>query len=344
MLSETLKNYAWADYLRVFATCSVVFLHSAAPGVNLPLGSINYWVSHLSDSAVRACVPLFIMLTGALILPNEKTLLNYLKKRISRIVLPFIFWSIIYIVYNYYTKQQSLEALNGLFAKLKFVYYNLQVGASYHLWYVYTIIGIYLFIPIISRWISTATAEEKVYFLLIWCATLFANYPFVAKFIIAIDLRYFSGYIGYLVLGYYLAHLQIKRATGVRLSILAITTGFLITLLATHHINQQSNCFIGTYYEYLTPNVLLMAAGVFYLFRISSWNPISGIPKFISRNSYNIYLCHLLILELLKKYNITGFTINPIIGIPIMTIICLTLASLSAWLIRKSYIGKYISG
>ena len=341
---EPINKFIWADYLRVAATCSVVFLHFAGPGVYASVGSTNYWVGHVFDSAVRACVPLFVMLTGALVLPSERSLPDYLKKRMGRILLPFLFWSVIYLAYSYYVKRGTAEAVTGVGATVKWVYWNMQAGAFHHLWYVYMIVGIYLIIPIIGRWARAATEQEIQYFLGIWLVTLFANYPLCAKYGFSLNLQYFAGYVGYLVLGYYLTRLSINHNVGRRIALVAIAVGWAVTILGTHYVSQQNHKFVAYFYEYLTPNVFLMAAGIFYLFRQLTLPALKGIPKFIAQNSYNIYLGHMLVLSLLMRNGIDGYAVHPAIGVPAVTGVCLMLTSAMVWVLNKTYVGKRISG
>jgi surface polysaccharide O-acyltransferase-like enzyme len=337
-----INKLAWADGLRLYAACSVLLLHVAATGV-LAYGKVspsNWWTCTIYDSGVRSCVPLFVMLTGALILPSERPLEDYLKKRVTRIILPFAFWSLVYIAYHYFNHDAGAPV--GLVPTLKWIYGKLQVGAEFHFWYVYMILGVYLFAPILGKWCRAATEQELLYFLVIWSFTLFANIPVFSKYGIRIDLTYFGGYIGYAVLGYYIS--VNKTATKKWLAIITISAGYLITLLGTYWLTAQNGHFIEQFYNPLTPNVALMAAGTFYLFRHASLPPITGLLAVIKDNSYTIYLSHILVLSVLKDWGITEFIIHPAVGIPLLSLLCLAICVLIAIGIKKSFLGKYIAG
>ncbi|MDQ7059343.1 MAG: acyltransferase family protein [Ghiorsea sp.] len=58
-------------------------------------GSEYWWVANVYDSAVRWCVPVFVMVSGALLLGSEKeeTIAVFYKKRLARIITPILFWS-----------------------------------------------------------------------------------------------------------------------------------------------------------------------------------------------------------------------------------------------------------
>jgi len=70
------------------------------------------------------------------------------------------------------------------------------------------LLGLYLFFPIIGKWISKSNKHEIKYFLGIWLLTIFAHLPFVKKLMPNIEISYFSGYIGFPILGYYLSKIS----------------------------------------------------------------------------------------------------------------------------------------
>ena len=81
----------WLDNSRILAVCGVVFLHVAA-GVVLghEVGTGDWWFGNVYDSVVRWCVPVFVMISGALLLdPGKKEdLSTFYKKRLARVLLP----------------------------------------------------------------------------------------------------------------------------------------------------------------------------------------------------------------------------------------------------------------
>jgi surface polysaccharide O-acyltransferase-like enzyme len=124
----------------------VIITHVAAGPVHRYNFSTDpqWWVGNIYDSFIHYCVPVFVMITGALLLPQTITLKSFLQKRVKRIFIPFLFWSVVYI---YFTLDDYSNDLT-LFFVLKTVTAKLLYGASDHLWYIYMIIGLYLFVPI----------------------------------------------------------------------------------------------------------------------------------------------------------------------------------------------------
>jgi len=340
------ERVLWADYLRVLGTISVIFLHISANIVsqygNIPSGF--WWTGNIYDSAVRFCVPIFVMLTGALLLNEEVEISKFLKRRVIRVVLPLAFWSSIYIL-----KELAFISPNGSgMSAIKIAYqvYNLIAkGSAYHLWYVYMIVGIYLFIPIIGKWVRNCSEKEILYFLFIWLFTLFLNQPLIQQFKINVDLTYFSGYLGYLILGYYLSNKTFRNKIRVKYgAIFLIVAGISITAVGTFMASKYKGEMNGALYGYLTPNVLLISAGVFILFKVSNFGGLNYIFKFINKYSYGIYLVHVLVLFYMPALGLDKLLINPAYAIPLKTMVCLFISGIIVFLVNKLPLGKYISG
>jgi surface polysaccharide O-acyltransferase-like enzyme len=115
-IMEKTNNKYWANNLRVLATISVILLHVAAnilyQYTNIP--QHIWWIGNIYDGLVRFSVPAFFMLTGALLLPKIEPVNVFLKKRFSRIFPPFLFWSLIYIIYHIWLQTVTGTALETI--------------------------------------------------------------------------------------------------------------------------------------------------------------------------------------------------------------------------------------
>lgn len=350
-MSESLNNdLSWTTNLRVVATISVIFLHVTA-GILYQYGTISnsiWWTGNIYDSLVRFCVPVFVMLTGVLLLGKKYELNDFLKKRFLRIVLPFLFWSLIYALFSLIIKIFGGNHEMSFFELVKWLINKLKNGSSVHLWYIYMIIGIYLFIPILSKWIQNTTEKEIVYFIFIWLFTLFINQPILSKFRLDINLTYFSGFIGYIVLGYYLSikDFTLSKEMIKMISIFLIILGVSITILGTYFLTVKNNSFQEYFYSYSSLNVLIASVGVFIFFKNVKISNLffTRIITFVSQYSYGVYLVHILVLRLMSVVKINNNFINPIFAIPLVSIICLLISIAIIYVVNKLPLGKYISG
>ncbi|WP_105197157.1 acyltransferase, partial [Flavobacterium columnare] len=316
------ENLNWITSLRVLATFSVIFLHSAS-GILYLYGTISafdWWIGNIYDSIVRFCVPIFLMISGTLILSKDyESTREYLKKRVLRIFYPFLFWSILYISIDLFHKINKGEYLTFL-QIFKFILIKLKTGASFHFWYIYMIIGLYLFFPIIQKWLKKSDDDQIKYFLIIWFFSLFTKLPIIDKLIPPIEISYFSGYIGYPILGYYLTKVNFNFKKKKVIYLFLILIGILITILATFFMTQYKGKFYDGFYNYLTPNVVITSIGLFLLFK-DFIKINSNIILTLSNYSYGIYLAHIFVMAMLEKLGISYTFINPTIGIPVTSIL-----------------------
>lgn len=163
--SATPKNrIPYLDTLRVLACFMVVLVHSPVPHEGLS-ESMSYGViSYLCSP----CIGLFLMVTGALLLPLNLDIKPFISRRFTRILWPLITWSLIYILIDAFTCDRTLsEVMSNIF--------NIPFGPTAKFvqsWYLYTLLGIYLFIPVFNAWIKNNDKRHSIYFILIWCITL----------------------------------------------------------------------------------------------------------------------------------------------------------------------------
>ncbi len=334
------------DNLRALATLAVIVAHVAyhllgkfdkSPGTLK-----TWWIGNIYDSSARFAVPVFLMITGTLLLGKNIPLGVFIKKRFVRLLSPFLFWSIIYLLYtnNYSSSQTFGETVHWIFDRL-------VNGVSPHLWYMYMLIGIYLVIPIINKWILNSTKQEIMFFLAIWALTIIKNIKPLSGLSTKIDLSYFSGYLGYVILGYYLSGIQIKESQAVKIGLCLLAGGTLTTIVGTYYVSLQAGDSDSFYYNLLSPNIVVAGIGMFLLFKnmkMGTGGLFSKITRIVSQYSYGIYLIHILVLGSLDYFKINGFLFNPIIGVPLTSIICLAISLLIVWVISKLPYGKYIAG
>ena len=310
----------YLDILRVLAIFMVILMHAGDPYL-WDASTKTFGVEcSFYCALLRPCVPLFIIMSSILLLPLKTDTTTFFKRRAIRVLIPFLLWSIIYVFLPTPNKIVFGGPENAFTDSGLNVYaYNLMLipitfsGTNVHFWFIYTIIGLYLFMPIISPWIQQATKKTLLVFLMIWSVTLL--FPYVRLWFPQIQgecdwnefgmLYYFSGYLGYIVLGYFLHKyntLSAQKSTlwGLLFFVVGLILtykGFLwdeqrfLTKLSSTGIEDWKllELCIGN----LTINVALMTAGMFLFFQKLT------LPKFLkpiiielSVFSYSIFLVH----------------------------------------------------
>lgn len=331
------QNHYGISLLRILATLSVIIIHVAAPLV-MKYGKISNFdwnAANFYDSISRYSVPVFFMISGSLLLGREFEISDFLKNRLGKIIPPFLFWSLFYSLFGRYVFHH--EAFNVI-KVVKDIFY----GSKYHLWFVFALIGVYLISPIFQKWINFSKKNDILYFLIIWVITLFLTIPGVAIYFPKINLSYFSGFLGYFVLGFYLKK-HVKNQNWI--SWLLIVIGVLITIFGTYFMTGKNNEFYDYFYEYLCLNALMVSIGVFMLFNTveNINNKMKPIVSKLNECSFGIYLIHPLVLNIFTLFGISGFFISPIVGILIVSLACFLLSFMVIFIIKKIRFGHLIA-
>ena len=184
------------DILRVLACAMIVANHSPLPSEHAN-GALLSALSYLSVPGIG----LFFMISGALLLPVNQGTFTFLKRRFTKMLYPTFFWSLFYLCVNEWLRGEEVSWGRSLLS-LPF-----STQGNPVLWFMYTLLGLYLLAPILSRWLQTASLRELTFYMGLWAITL--CYPLL-RYIVDVNisntgvLYYFTGYVGYFVLGYYL--------------------------------------------------------------------------------------------------------------------------------------------
>ncbi len=342
----------WPDRLRNLATVMVIGIHVAAPiahGEGLDFNGSWWWAGNFWNSLTRPAVPLFVMLSGYLLLGKDYPLPDFLKRRFSRVVIPAIFWMLIYSFYNFMAKGSPAsigEVLKGL----------VTGPVHYHLWFIYLIIGLYLVYPILRPWVRSATNQDFLYFIVMWSIGTWvakALYTY-AQMPIGIYFELFTNNCGYFVMGYFLGNRVILRAVnsdktettaipGTLFVINRYTPWLLIaigtagTMLTSYCINTffwngHTNVY---FYDYLTPNVAISAFGWFLLAKTAfNSKPLLDIERDFSAASFGIYFAHVLVMDFCGKLGYWHSMAHPIYVSPMLAAMIASLTFLAISLIR----------
>jgi len=341
------QHIDWINNLRFIALYAVIMLHTSAVLLaqygNVPFS--DWLTADIYNALTRFAVPVFVMITGALLLHREYELGDFFKKRLSRVITPFLFWSLIYIAYSWYNEEISFDA--DAWTNTKQVLHLLKYGSSYHLWYVYMLIGLYFVIPVIGKFVRNATQNEILYFLLVWFGVMLLSQPYLARFNPQVDLHYFAGYIGYLVLGHYLAFKEFK-SPNIRGWMVVLFISMLAIIVVGTWLLYKNNSTVGTlFYEPINPTIVFLSASVFIFCRFTLPKASPALIRFrdfAGSYNYGIYLAHSLVLYLLDYINISYKLCVPAVSIPVTALLCFILTLGLVWLISKLPFGKWISG
>jgi surface polysaccharide O-acyltransferase-like enzyme len=348
MLPAKTGNINWINNIRLAALYAIIIVHSSAP-LLMQYGKVpaaDWWSANILNSLSRFGVPVFLMVTGALLLQKEYDTVDFLKKRITRVVAPFLFWSLIYVWYSWYNEEITFGG--DAWANVKQVLHLLKNGTSYHLWYVYMLIGLYFFIPVIGKYVRNSTEKDVRYFLIVWFGVMMLSQPYLVRYNPSVDMHYFAGYAGYLVLGHYLAYKDFGTKNLRQWIGLLFICSVTIIAVGTWLIVAYTKMPGAMLYEPVNPAILMLATSIFIWFKLTvpKVSPvIISIRDFAGNYNYGIYLGHALVLYFLDDpLGISYKMGQPFLSIPATAFVCLMITLPLVWIINKIPFGKWVSG
>ncbi len=370
----------WVDVLRFIAIFMVICIHCADPFNVSPEArsnpEFNFWGS-VYGSFLRPCVPLFVMITGLLLLPVKMSLGSFYKKRMLRIAVPFLIWSVLYNLFPWitgvlgfpsaiiadvfaYASPDASQSFIDAMKNIALIPFNFNVY-TVPMWYLYMLIGLYLYMPFFSGWVEKATISQKQVFLGIWGLTLFLPYAysFFSQDLFGISawnsfgtFYYFAGFNGYLLLGSFLAK-DVKAWSWSKTLVVSIplfVIGYIVTYIGFKSITANPDCTeeeMELFFLYCSPNVVLMTIAVFLVVRQVKFSSTKLIVAFsnITKCGLGIYLIHYFVVGL--GYGIADFLAIPIsVKIPVTAVfvfaICWAFVSLCYKIMPKA--SKWIFG
>lgn len=326
--STTRKPQMHLDLLRLFAAFCVIALHVLSPWhSSLPdFGTRTWHAVNILNEIARTGVPIFLMLTGCLLLPNPQTkdFLPFYRRRLTRILVPFLLWNTIYyVIYR-------IHAGAPIFSRAYLDELLIQ-GSAYHFWYVYTLAGIYLLLPFLARALESCS-QKQVFWLAIIAAfpgTLRTMINLTTPLAVFLTEPIMENYLGYVILGYWLSRVKLGRRTAWAIPICGIGGWALGACMNFFRSSPEALdlYFNGGY----TLNHYLFAAAIFLAarhLRLPDSPRLGACLHRLSGLTYTVYLMHVLVLDALDRFLPIAI---PALKIPVYSVLCFVLCLALAW-------------
>lgn len=362
------SHISWVDFLRVLACLLVVLAHCCDPFVGGFERSISDFHSGVFwGSMVRSCVPLFAMISGVLLFPVTMDIGAFYAKRLKRVLIPLVVWSLALplFYYGYFatgiqTDSPNIVADSYTWAatvdKLYTFFFNFNYDTT-PLWYMYMLVGLYLFMPIIGGWLAQAKRKDIKIFLGIWIISMVM--PYVQM--LAPSLGYegnfgnmgllgicdwnpygmfynFSGFMGYMVLAYYLVKYPLDWSWKKTLSITVplFLIGYAITsfgFLETQKLFPGQYAKLEIIWYFSGINVFLMTFAIFVIVSKIKMKPRPWLSK-VAALTFGIYLCHFFFVQCAFDFlNYLSVAFPAYIKIPLLACMAFILSLVLTWLL-----------
>jgi surface polysaccharide O-acyltransferase-like enzyme len=331
------KRIIWLDYIRVFAITLVVLLHVSANFVYHVENSVIWWIADTLNSLARPGVPLFLMVSGLLLLNSKDSISIFYYKRMKKILLPYLFWSIIYIFLYKYSNNEIITLSSAI--KKIFTF-----SASFHLGFFNYLLALYLVVPFLANVLTKIDNARIKYFLILWFIfiPLSMTLTKLFNFHISIGPELFTSFIGLFVLGFYLGG---SEKFNLSLAFILYLMSLVFTIVMTFTLSIKNKQLDEFFYQYQTPNVVFMSLFIFLFFkdklkdRIANCHKMNKMIFLLSDLSFGVYLVHIIVLTLVTKLNLSlilgkcSFII--LLIIPLETLMILIVSYLMVYCIKK---------
>lgn len=323
----------WGDVLRIICCFVIVLLHNTC-NVFDQFRDGNTAIL-LINTFTAFAVPCFYMISGAYLLRKSHGVSETLKSRIPRIIIPTPFWGCIYLLLS--GQAQGIDFLKLLFQ-----------NQESHLWFMYSLFGIYMLLPFISKLYCSITLRQKAYGLLLLLAiptVIYDGSKLLGIWVPNPSFVVFWPDLGIFLFGGILWELRDKlRQKPKWLYVLLFLAGLTITTLETLYLSNVNHAADKTFISAIgSAGNLLMAASMFS-FVLSCEDALhkrinyrfAGIIHQAGAATMGVYFIHVMILRtlnhtangmILLHFNsgsLINMTLSAVVYFMISLVICLS--------------------
>lgn len=302
--------------VRFIAIVLMVLTHAAGPGFYSFGPHWNVIVAY--EAIAHTAVPLFFMISGALLVSREEPVFTFYRKRYARIFPSLVFWSLLYIpvVSRWPDAPAHLTPISILHGPV-----------SFHLWFVYTIASLYLLMPLLTAFYVRASQSLKIVAIVLAGLSQIYDPFFVGVLHVnfGVDLHLLPQYTVYLLAGAYVYEHKPRISKSKTVIALIATLSMLFwvgTFILIRHDSIQHDAPREFFMNYNSLNITVFAVTVFALLIAIPLKRVPWVITDVADRSFGIYLVHWFFLGA-WLFGSFGFffkwdTFNPIVSVPMV--------------------------
>lgn len=349
------KHIIYMDLMRVICIFLMVLVHVVATvNHDVPEQSLYWSILTSVQVAFHFPVPIFLMISGALFLNPERNI-NIKKlytRNIVRMLSALIFWAFAYAGYRF-VKEYYFDGFS-IHEVMKNIYNGEFVFGHYHLWYLYVIIGLYMFVPVIRK--ITENKKTMEYFLLMAFIFCFVKnmLPIVPKIgykvemiVDKMQLEFVMGYTAYFVLGYYLHKFELTKKQKTRLYIAGLGC-LVVSEILTIGVFAKNPARNEFFYNQLIATEFIISAAAFvwakdFLSKFDENSKMVQMMLKIAPLTFGMYLVHDFFIIACNSFGFTAISFFPVIAAPVVTIAVFMCSLIATYLISKiPILNRYV--
>lgn len=341
-----MKKKIYIEILRILAIFFVIFNHTSGFYLyaNQVLGSPQFWVYTLISVFAKVAVPVFMLISGGLLLGKDEKLIDVWRKRILKIFLSFIAISVFYYIHNrivYNTPLNFWDFIQKIYAG----------NINGHLWYLYLFLGYLISVPLLRKLVQSMEAKHLVYLMIVAVVFLYAiptleYLVFDNKYALNSNIKVLwvaGNIVLYPCMGYFIENKidnRIKKFIPLMWLVNIICLG--LTCYMTYRtISENGTEAMQRYINYfVVVNAMTIYISAKCLFENIKFNDvISKILCSVGSCTYGIYLLHIVVKDRPFMKDFTNLMIesgwNYMITYFVFTLVVLLFTYVIVWILRK---------
>ncbi len=307
------QYYEGIEILRAMACFMVVACHIFLPEMR---GFSEAWAPAIFyQSWFRGAVPIFFMITGHLLLEGDEDIIAFYRKRMMRIIYPLLFYAVFYNVTSTVMTGGDVSFIN--IVELIFLHH------FEHLWFMYILVGVYIFMPFLRKIFLYTNRKEKIIFTSIWLL-LFIIIPAIFPYDNLADtvqtvygLQQFAGQIGYVFVGGCLKHTHYDNKYILLLGYVISVVSMFAFIFASSANSETPNIMFA---NNRSPFAFSQAIFLFLLIKDMPLIKFKNTLNEIAKYSFGIYFVHIIFIKILFKVHAYDLPITPWILLPALAI------------------------
>ena len=347
------------DVARALAIFLVVLCHAAEVihANNAPTSNYSNAIFIVAFTLGRIGVPLFLFLTGALVLKkqinSDDDVLHFYKKNLLPLFIVNAVWVLLYNLYFLIGHQGQEVTLGAVIREL----FLIDLVPLPNMWYMPMILGMYVGIPFVAKIVKSFSGKSLVLGGLVVFVLCFII-PFINVILQicgvedtqllspALDISFLGGTYGlYILIGYLLTNKKVKIKIKTSWLLLIALLSFGITcLIQLVSLGDSSHFIYRVWYNF--PFLLICGACLFGLINKFDYKGINkkalGVINFISRASLGIFFLHIITQQLVYSCIISLGVMSPI-KLMLLSSLNFALSAIICYLLSKiKFISRWV--
>lgn len=324
-----MKKYI--SFLNVVASFGVVLMHTNTMFWDFSTQP-DWFIANLTGHSLNFAVPVFFMISGMTLLDYEDkyTTKVFFQKRIKKAVVPFIIWSLLGVIYHLVVRNSHVNLM-----RLPYDIVNTKYVEYY--WFFIPLFIVYLSIPIMTKLRDRKILEYTIGLMLILNIIIPFIFYVIDKPVVNNSTFSISGYILYVLLGYYISQYDMTRYKHI-IYLMGIIN-WLLLVFGTYMLSIQQHKLINTFMGYLNlPNVFISIAVVVFIKNVEQSDQFTQLFNWCQRFSkytFGVYLLHWFVIAIIKDfklmstYSVEFMTIGAIIVYVVSFVISYIISKIS---------------